>query len=233
MTGNKTLKLNMKQPLQLAILLLLFNAFAACKGQTTQPTTNGQARNNTNKLVGGPFENGDFMYLGMPEKISAVDTSAGWTQKGQKLLITGTIYKLEGKTPAPNVILYYYHTDTEGHYSSKPGLDQRAARHGYIRGWVKSDENGRYAIYTVKPAPYPDTDFEAHIHPTIKEPNIEKEYYIDEFVFDDDRLLTGEKRKKLQNRGGSGVLRVLEKGDLQIAEHDIILGLNIPNYPEG
>jgi protocatechuate 3,4-dioxygenase beta subunit len=84
----------------------------------------------------------------------------------------------------------------------------------------------------VRPASYPNTDFEAHIHPAIKEPNIEKEYYLDEFVFDDDKLLTGEKRGNLQNRGGSGVLRVLENGDLQIAEHNIILGLNIPNYPE-
>ncbi len=32
-------------------------------------------------------------------------------------------------------------------------------------------------------------------------------------------------------RSGSGTLFPLLKGDLQIAEHDIILGLNIPNYP--
>ena len=35
--------------------------------------------------------------------------------------------------------------------------------------------------------------------------DIENEYYIDEFVFDDDVLLTGAKRKALENRGGSGV----------------------------
>lgn len=105
-------------------------------------------------------------------------------------------------------------------------------RHGYIRGWVKSDARGRYAIYTVRPAPYPNSDNEAHIHPSIKEPGIETAYYIDEFVFDDDPLLTGAKRKKLPNRGGSGVLRVLVQGELQIAEHNIVLGLNIPNYPK-
>ena len=168
----------------------------------------------------------------MLENIKSIDTSAGWTQKGQKLLVTGTIYKLDGKTPAPNVILYYYHTDINGVYAGKQGLDSRVVRHGYIRGWVKSDANGKYSIYTVRPAPYPNTNFEAHLHPSIKEPNIAKEYYIDEFVFDDDKLLTGEKRKKLPNRGGSGILRVLISGDLQIAEHNIILGLNIPNYPE-
>ncbi|MEJ7679359.1 MAG: hypothetical protein WKG06_16170 [Segetibacter sp.] len=72
----------------------------------------------------------------------------------------------------------------------------------------------------------------AHIHTSIKEPNIDNEYYIDEFIFDDDKLLTSAKRKALENRGGSGILRVLISGDLQIAEHNIILGLNIPNYPD-
>ena len=210
----------------LGIVIFLLHG---CNGQTTS-----NAKNSIEKrgIVGGPFENGEFIYIGMPENIKSVDTSAGWTQEGQKLLVTGTIYKLDGKTPAPNVILYYYHTDINGLYANKQGLDPRVVRHGYIRGWVKSDANGKYAIYTVRPAPYPNRDFEAHIHPSIKEPNIDKEYYIDEFVFDDDKLLTGEKRKKLQNRGGSGILRVFKKGDMQIAEHNIILGLNIPNYPE-
>lgn len=168
----------------------------------------------------------------MPDNINSVDTSAGWTQEGQKLLISGTMYQLDGKTPAPDVILYYYHTDINGLYANAPELDDRVRRHGYIRGWVKSDQDGHFAIYTVRPASYPNTDFEAHIHPSIKEPNISKEYYIDEFVFDDDILLTSVKRSELQNRGGSGILKVSEKGDLQIAEHNIILGLNIPNYPE-
>ncbi|MEO6232758.1 MAG: hypothetical protein ABJB11_17190 [Ferruginibacter sp.] len=207
------------------ITCLLFS----CNGQTN---SNAKSSKEKGGVVGGPFENAELMYIGMPDKIKSVDTSAGWAQKGQKLLITGTIYKLDGKTPAPNVILYYYHTDINGVYANKQGLNPAVVRHGYIRGWVKSDAEGKYAIYTVRPAPYPNRNIEAHIHPAIKEPAIDKEYYIDEFVFDDDKLLTGEKRKQLPNRGGSGILRVLEKGDLQIAEHNIILGLNIPNYPE-
>lgn len=222
----------MKQLYQIVLLTIFCNFVTSCTEPTKHSDAKQPSHNPLTPVVGGPFENGDFMYIGMPEKINSVDTSAGWGQKGQKLLIAGTIYKLDGKTPAPDVVLYYYHTDIHGHYANHPNLDQQVKRHGYIRGWVQSDKNGKYAIYTVRPAPYPNTDFEAHIHPTIKEPNIEKEYYIDEFVFDDDKLLTGAKRKKLQNRGGSGVLRVLVKDDLQIAEHNIILGLNIPNYPE-
>lgn len=214
------------------LVLALLSLFPSCKGQSKDAKKTETNLHTTNqKLVGGPFENSEFMYIGIPEKITSVDKSAGWNQKGQKLLITGKILKADGKTPAPDVILYYYHTDTEGYYTNKPGLDKRVARHGYIRGWVKSDKNGDYAIYTVRPGPYPNSDSPAHIHPSIKEPNSINEYYIDEFVFDDDSLLTIAKRKKLENRGGSGILKVVNSDDLQIANHDIVLGLNIPNYP--
>lgn len=221
----------MKNQVKIGIYLFLFLVAYSCGGQINKTNTIVPSENKNTYVVGGPFENGEFIYIGMPDDLNSVDTSAGWTQNGQKLLINGTIYKLDGKTPAPDVILYYYHTDINGYYANNTGLDQRVQRHGYIRGWIKSDSNGRYAIYTVRPAPYPDTDFEAHIHPTIKEPNIDKEYYIDEFVFDDDHLLTEEKRKRMENRGGSGILYVRTSDGLQIAERNIILGLNIPNYP--
>jgi protocatechuate 3,4-dioxygenase beta subunit len=168
----------------------------------------------------------------MPADIDAIDTSAGWGLPAPKLLLTGTVYKRDGKTPAPGVILYYYQTDHTGVYANKPGLDRRVARHGYIRGWVKTDAAGRYSIYTIRPAPYRDGSEAAHIHPTILEPGIDNPYYIDEYVFDDDPLLTSAKRKAMQNRGGSGVLRLVKQGDFWIGERDIILGLNIPDYPD-
>ncbi len=171
------------------------------------------------------------MYVDMPSVINAIDTSAGWNEKGQQLLVTGTVYKIDDKTPVPNVIIYYWHTDSNGYYSPKKGMTEKAKRHGHIRGWVKSDEKGNYSIYTIRPAPYPKRDIPAHIHTSIKEPTINNEYYIDEWVFDDDELLTTEKRKALENRGGSVILRIRGSGELQIAEHDIILGFHIPNYP--
>lgn len=183
-------------------------------------------------LVGGPFENSKFMFIGMPEHIDSRDTTQGWFSSGQKLMITGTVLKLDGITPAPNVIVYYYHTDTKGYYANRKSLDPRAKRHGYLRGWVKSDEQGKYAIHTVRPAAYPNGSEPAHIHPAVLEPDINNPYYLDAFIFDDTLILTAEKRDAMTNRGGSGILRILESGDVQVAEHNIILGLNIPNYPK-
>ncbi len=221
----------MKGLFQSGFFILLFCSLTACNAQTK---TNSAIQKNTSskKTVGGGCDGCEIMFVGMPADVSSVDTSVGWTENAQKLLITGKVYKIDGKTAAPGVIIYYWHTDSNGYYSPIKGMDEKAKRHGRIRGWVKTDKNGNYSIYTSKPAPYPDDNIPAHIHTSIKEPNIANEYYIDEFTFDDDKLLTGEKRKALENRGGSGILRVLISGNIQIAEHNIILGLNIPNYPE-
>tara|TARA_R110002072_G_scaffold23949_2_gene81983 strand:+ start:94690 stop:95913 length:1224 start_codon:yes stop_codon:yes gene_type:complete len=217
--------------LYLFTIFLCFQ-FHSCHSQTSSEKNKEKDLSEVkNNIVGGPFENGEFMYHGIPETLKAVDTSPGWKQEGQKLLITGKILKPDGKTPAANVILYYYHTNTEGYYAPNDSMDKRASRHGYIRGWVQSDSLGNYSIYTVRPGAYPNRNDPAHIHPSIKEPTLDKEYYIDAFVFDDDPLLTTKKRLEMENRGGSGILRLLKKGDLHIAEHNIILGLNIPNHP--
>ncbi len=200
----------------------------SCHGQN-QNTTPGS---NT-PLVGGGCDGCELMYIGMPENIPSEDTSPGWNEKGQKLVVTGTVFHPDGKTPATDVIIYYWQTDNNGYYSPKPEMDERAKRHGHIRGWVKTDASGQYTIKTIRPAPYPDDVLPAHIHLSVKEPDVANEYYTDEINFDDDKLLIPHFKKYPQeNRGGSGVVRVLLKDSLQIAEHDIILGLNIPNYPK-
>ncbi len=222
---------HIKQLSHFVILMLLLTILSGCNAQSSSQSTN-QIPTDKQKLVGGGCDGCEIMFVGMPKQVNSSDTSAGWFEMGQKLLITGTVYKLDGRTPAQNVTIYYWQTDSKGYYSPSEKLNARAKRHGHIRGWVRTDERGRYSIYTIRPSPYPNENIPAHIHTSIKEPNIDTEYYIDEFVFDDDKLLTGTKRKSLENRGGSGILRVLISGDLQVAEHNIVLGVNIPNYPE-
>lgn len=218
----------MKKLILFRTVLIMYSLIAGCNGQT--PTNSSV---NKNKLVGGGCDGCELMYVGMPTNVNSIDTSAGWYEKGQKLLVTGSAFELDGKTPAPNVIIYYWQTDNDGYYSPKNGMDEKAKRHGHIRGWVKTDQNGKYSIYTIRPAPYPNASLPAHIHLSIKEPDIDDEYYVDELNFDDDKLLIPhEKKYPLENRGGSGILRILLKDNLEIAEHDIVLGLNIPNYPK-
>ena len=61
-------------------------------------------------------------------------------------------------------------------------------RHGYIRGWVKTNERGEYKFYTLRPGAYPGRNNPEHIHITVKEPGM-NEYFIDDYHFADDTIL--------------------------------------------
>jgi protocatechuate 3,4-dioxygenase beta subunit len=110
----------------------------------------------------------------------------------ERVLIRGIIFESDGKTPAKNTIMYFYHTDETGRYS-KRGDEPRnsfAWWHGKQRGWLKTNERGEYEINTIKPAPYPQNDAPAHIHAIIRSPVQKHCYSISDFVFRDDKLLT-------------------------------------------
>lgn len=218
--------------IRIVVLSWLLIQLSACAGQSIESSREQASKISPNDVIGGPFENAEYMYIDMPEEINSIDTSPGWNEPGSKLMITGTIYELDGRTPAPDVVLYYYQTDVNGIYANAPGLNPAIRRHGYIRGWIKTDKDGRYTIYTTRPGAYPGGAEPAHIHLNVKEPSISKEYYIHDLNFDDDPAINTAFRKNLENRGGSGILRLLKKEDLYVAEHNIILGLNIPNYPK-
>jgi protocatechuate 3,4-dioxygenase beta subunit len=196
------------------------------------------SQNGPNKRVtgniGAPCEGCEAIYeCPMPfEKLENMVWLPDWKEPGTKLAVNGIVYKPDGKTPAANVIIYIYHTDQKGVYPTKGGEKGWAKRHGYLRGWMRTNEKGEYKFFTLRPASYPNSHAPAHIHITIKEPG-KNEYWIDEFLFDDDPFLTNEERSHLKNRCGSGILKTVEveKGFLK-AERHIYLGQNIPNYPK-
>ncbi|QBA64033.1 intradiol ring-cleavage dioxygenase [Muriicola soli] len=182
-------------------------------------------------LVGGPCEGCEAIYEYGNRQLTPTDTLPDFFKTEPKLKISGIVYKSDGKTPASDVILYVYQTNREGIYPKKGNEKGWARRDGYIRGWVKTGKNGQYTFYTFRPASYPNRSEPEHIHITLKEQGI-NEYYIDAFVFDDDTLLTAERRTALTNRGGSGIVRPVLQNGIYTADRDIILGLNIPDYEE-
>ncbi len=174
-------------------------------------------------------EDCELMFEGIPEKISWETTIAGSNELGEPLIISGVFYKQDGKTPAPGVVLYVYHTDNSGHYS--PGPNQKLGkRHGHLRGWMKTDKEGRYQFKTIRPAAYPNRKDPQHIHPIIKESDASI-YWIDEYLFDDDPLVTAEVRARQDKRGGSGIIQLKKnENGVWIGQRDIILGLNVPTH---
>lgn len=126
-------------------------------------------------------------------------------EPGDKLVLTGRVYKPDGKTPVGGVIVYIHHTNARGIYPNRGDEKGWGRRHGYLRAWAKSNAEGDYRFETIRPAPYPGGDIPAHIHLIIKEPD-RKEYWIDDVVFTDDPLVNDRYRHTLRNQGGSGIV---------------------------
>jgi protocatechuate 3,4-dioxygenase beta subunit len=204
----------------------------SCNGETkSNQQSENPPKSETAKIVGGGCEGCELMYVGMSEKISPEHTSIGWTEGKQKLILLGKVFQIDGKTPAPNVIVYYWHTDDKGLYLPDSQTPAKAKEHGRLRGWVKTDKNGNYIIKTSRPAAYPSQDIPQHIHLSIKEPDIGNEYFADLYFDDDPLYLKHKKKYGKADRAGTEILRIVFDGNTQIAEHNIILGLNIPDYP--
>jgi protocatechuate 3,4-dioxygenase beta subunit len=142
-----------------------------------------------------------------PNDVSWKAILADEKDAGEPLLISGTVYEKDGKTPAPNILIYAYHTNAKGFYGRGKGEHP----HGKHHGWMLTDERGRYEFRTIKPEPYPLRDTPAHIHFTLTGINF-KEYWIDDIWFEGDDLITPEiKKKQLTGRGGFNSILSLEK----------------------
>lgn len=215
---------------RLFYILVAFCFLSGCSGQNQKAKE--ISRTDEPSVVGGGCEGCELMYVDMPEDITHSHQSPGWKTNKQKLWIEGTVLQLDGQTPAENVVLYYWHTNDEGLYESKQTQNNSASQHGSLRGWVKTGKDGKYIIKTSRPAPYPGEKIPAHIHLSVKEPDLENEYYMDWYFDDDPLYLVHKKRYGKADRGGTEILRVLVDKNLQRAERNIILGLNIPNYPK-
>lgn len=210
-------------------VVVLFGIICLSCSQTKTDTKSSTAKN---VQIGGGCEGCEAIY-DMPGLLSSTDTLPDWSSPGIKIEVSGVIFQSDGETPAPDVVLYIYHTDTSGHYSSSENAKGFWKTHGFIRGWVKTNVHGWYKFYTKRPVSYPNSIEPAHIHPVIKEPD-KNEYYIDAYVFEDDPLLTSTEKSKLQNRGGSGIVHPTQMSNgIWVCRRDIVLGKNIPDYPSG
>jgi protocatechuate 3,4-dioxygenase beta subunit len=122
--------------------------------------------------------------------------------------IGGVVYQADGRTPASNTLIYFYHTDTEGYY----GRRSDEHKHGRYRGWMLTRQDGRYAFVTIRPAPYPEQRFAAHIHMTVTTPTATEDS-VDSILFEGDRLISSRERADAGKRGGFNPIVSLSKAD--------------------
>jgi len=144
-------------------------------------------------------------------------------EAGDRLVLTGRVLKPDGRTPAAGVLVYFHHTNAKGVYPTRGDEQGWARRHGYLRGWIRTDASGEYRVETIRPAAYPGRSDPAHIHVTVKEPE-RREYWIDEIVFTDDPLVDARYRARAEDRGGSGIVTPRRNAEgVWLVRRDIVL----------
>jgi len=107
-------------------------------------------------------------------------TIAAREEPGERLIVTGQVFGPDGKTPLAGASVYVYHTDAKGLYTPETN-DNRNPR---LRGYMRTDAQGRYEFSTIKPAPYPNNRIPAHIHYVVNAPGHRERVF--EIVFEGD-----------------------------------------------
>lgn len=135
-----------------------------------------------------------------PSKI----TIAPKEEPGERLVVTGTVYGPDGK-PLKGVSLYVYHTDIRGHYSGETS-DSSNPR---LRGYIRTNSEGRYEYETIKPGPYPSARVPAHIHYVATAPGYKERVF--EIIFEGDPFIDERARKDSENPESVFSLKKLER----------------------
>ncbi len=132
-------------------------------------------------------------------------TIASSDEPGEPLIVSGTVYKPDGKTPAEGITVYVYHTDAEGYYrkGTTSSSDPR------LNGTMITNAEGKYEFRTIKPGSYPQGRVAAHIHYIISGKGYEKQY--GELMFEEDPYLSERARTNAAKDGTFATVRPLAR----------------------
>jgi catechol 1,2-dioxygenase len=109
--------------------------------------------------------------LGPSAELRGSARAAAAARRGQRLLVSGTVYAADCTTPLADATLQVWQTDAEGVYG--PGHGTGDLTCCYLQGTLQTDAHGRYRFTTVKPGHYRgQADAPpAHIHFDVRHPD--------------------------------------------------------------
>ena len=132
-----------------------------------------------------------------PRTVASTSRIAPANEPGTPMVIHGRVFERDGKTPARDVIVFAYQTDNTGVYGD---------RGWRLRGWARSDAEGRFAFHTIRPGSYPSSRNPAHVHLTIEGPKLPRRW-APELRFMDDPFVSAVDKRESQAAGAFGSVR--------------------------
>lgn len=130
-------------------------------------------------------------------------------EPGSPLTVQGQVFRADGTTPAAGVIIYAYQTGADGLYGPQGNSEPR------LRGWMKTDEGGRFRLETIRPGPYPNNRIAAHIHFQAWGPGVPIQY-TEELLFEDDPFVQERVKQNSKSMGRFAFVHRTQNGAVQL-----------------
>jgi protocatechuate 3,4-dioxygenase beta subunit len=144
-------------------------------------------------------------------------------EPGTPLRIWGVVFGRDDRVPIRNASIYLYHTDARGYYARE---NPRDSDHPRLKGYLRTDDRGRYEFETIRPGSYPNTRNPGHIHYHVSAPGFTERVF--EIVFEGDSLIPPQWLRDAANENAAIAVVRLERGPGQSLQgvHDV--GLRKP-----
>ena len=140
-----------------------------------------------------------------PAQLSSAARIAPATEPGTPLVIHGRAFREDGRTPLAGAVVFAYQTDRNGLYNSGGGnLSWR------LKGWAKTDADGRFEFSTIRPGHYPGEQIAAHVHFVLM-PDDGTRYHGGELLFEGDPALSARQKAASAGAGTFAEIRPVRR----------------------
>jgi protocatechuate 3,4-dioxygenase, beta subunit len=147
-------------------------------------------------------------------------------EPGDPLIVSGRVFAPDGDHTAAGVIVYAYSTDKNGYYSPDGKVG-----HPRLKGYMKTDADGRFELHTIVPGRYPSMHIPAHVHFNLWGAGYPVQW-TDELRFEGDSYLTEEMKRESAGRGKFATIRPLTRDAAGVYHCEVNLRLkDKSDYP--